>query len=85
MSELRMIQKQFDKLRLLESLANVEGIHELKFGVHRFPHFNVLAKVEVEEERLKKLLIQRENAGILMGFVEKKVTVINMEQCDLTD
>lgn len=85
MTELKLYSKIFEKVRLINNIKNTEQIEKYKISVYRFPYFTVLAKLEVDQQSLHQLLIKKANKSTLRDFAEKKMTIINMEQYDLTD
>lgn len=48
MKELKLAKKQFEKMRLLSCIKDIEEVENYKISVHRFPHLVVLSKLQIQ-------------------------------------
>ncbi len=50
MNELKLYSKIFEKVRLLNNIKATEDIEKYSISVYKFPHFTILAKLDIEEQ-----------------------------------
>lgn len=86
MNEIHLIKKSFEKIKLMKSLREAEGINDYFIKVHRFNNFTVLAKLMMKDEKqLKATLIRKSNKRILKKYAQKKVEIVHLEEKELTN
>lgn len=85
MSEISMLKKSFEKVKLVNSLKEAEGAGQCLIEVYRFNTLTILTRfILKDEERLKDILTVKANKGLLKRMAEKKVEVLHLEVKNLS-